>query len=127
MHHLYYTLYGDHGRCPDCVVLMANPMDGSQGTVRHTVFRGTDDGWAFWQRIMKEASELVQPMGFRAHVAIFPRYGTDADPHARKGDNFQNYKRALHHTMQFDPSHKLRVKAACQLANLLQMDQRTLQ
>lgn len=106
-----FTVFGDNGRVPDCVVLMANPMDGSRSTVQRTVYRGTDDGWAFWQRIMSEAHELVRPMGYGAHVAIF--CGTPAH-----GDSVANYRRSLLHVADHDRSHKMRVKAASTLVDL---------
>jgi hypothetical protein len=111
---LNFTVFGDDGRVPDCVVLMANPMDGSRSTVQHTLARGTDDGWQFWRKIMGAAQELVRPMGYGAHVAIFCRYGV-APP---QRDSQVNYRRSLLHTMDHDRSHKLRVKAAGMLVDL---------
>ena len=45
----------------------------------------------------------------------------------REKDKFANYKHSLMKMMRSDPSHGVRVKAACQLASLLQMDRETLQ
>jgi len=109
-----FTLFGDNGRVPDCVVLRANPMDGTRSTVQQTLFRGADDGWKFWQRITTEARELVRSMGFGAHVAIFCRYGVTAP----ERDTAVNYRRALMHSMEHDSSQKMRVKAASQLVDL---------
>lgn len=112
--HLNFTIFGDTGRVPDCVVVMANPMDGTRSTVQQTLFRGADDGWAYWQRIMSAAQELARPMGYGAHVAIFCRYGVTAP----ERDSAVNYRRALMHTMEHDRSHSTRVKAASTLVDL---------
>jgi hypothetical protein len=112
--HLNFTVFGDNGRVPDCVVVMANPMDGSRSTVQQTLHLEQHNGWQFWQRIMAAAHELARPMGYGAHVAIFCRYGVTAP----ERDSAVNYRRALMHTMEHDRSHKTRVNAASTLADL---------
>lgn len=122
-----HTIVGDEGRAPDCVVLMANPMGGTGPTVQRTLARGSDNGWAFWTRIMEESRELLRPMGRYAMVVVFCKYGVSAEHALTQKDSYENYQRVLQRIMTSDPSHRVRVKAACQFAHLLGMDRGTLQ
>jgi hypothetical protein len=127
MHPINFTVVGDEGRAPDCVVLMAH--DGAGGVVQRTLARGSDDGWAFWTRIMDAGRELLPPLKPFTYpfVAVTCLSGVDAERALRTKDKFANYQHSLRKTMHIDPSHDRRVAAACELAHLLGMDREMLQ
>ena len=119
----HYTLIGDSGVCPDGVLVLVNPGDGSGPTLQRTLYRKGDGETveteaAFWQRIVEAAQEFGYPLGWKSNVVIICKYDAVADPQAEEKDARVNYIRTLSHVAKHDPSHKLRVHALCQLADL---------
>ncbi|RYF47202.1 MAG: hypothetical protein EOO38_12610 [Cytophagaceae bacterium] len=117
---LNYIVIGAEVKCPDCFRIMASDNDLSgRGTLQKTLFRNYEESDSdFWKRVLESSRKMVGPMGFYASVVIFCRYNSPFIPNVEIYDNRQNHIRSMLSIAQQDPSHKVRVKALCGLADM---------
>lgn len=116
------VLIGDKGTCPDMIRMYARGD-------RHSLYRvPSESGQQFWQRVLTTARKIAMPAKVNgvspSHTLFMPMLCFYGAPYldektARKRDDLENHKSTFRRMMERDPSWNLRVKAACNMADLL--------
>ena len=116
------VLIGDKGTCPDMIRMYTNGE-------RHSLYRApSESGHQFWQRVLTTARKIAKPVKLNGvppsrtlFMPMFCFYGVPYldEKSALKRDDLENHKSTLRRVMERDPSWNLRVKAACNMADLL--------
>lgn len=116
------VLIGDKGTCPDMIRMYTS---GDQ----HSLYRApSESGHQFWQRVLTTARKIAEPVKVNGvppsrtlFMPMFCFYGVpyQDEKTARKHDDLENHKSTFRRVMERDPSWNLRVKAACNMADLL--------